>query len=374
MRTPGVFIVLPCMAALAFACAFGLHVQAQPGPESPDKTSNKKVFEAKGEAKVSLHRVKMDKGAIYRITAKGDGFTPEVRIDGGTGTGGPPGQGSSPLVVRGKAEPAQLIFSPTETKEYRIIVDFVPRSDIGKGPHAYTLTVEKAQFKPHTSAADAELSVSENTHKFELGKAYAIAVTGRGFEPDVQIVDGGKSKQTAFNNGKALGFGPDAEYITNLTFMPSKTAEYRILVAVGPYSKYRAGPLAYTTAISELKPDLLVNGSLTAKDPPYARRGGPHKIHTVKLLANKKYQIDMMSVGFDTYLFLEDSLGAYLMEDDDGGEGLNARIVFTPTKTDTYRVVATTFDRGSPLAKLGDYTVIVMENPNAQRRTPTFKK
>ena len=53
--------------------------------------------------------------------------------------------------MRGKIEPAQFIFSPTQTKEYQIKVDFVSGTDIGKGPHAYTLTIERAQFKPHTA-------------------------------------------------------------------------------------------------------------------------------------------------------------------------------------------------------------------------------
>ncbi len=346
-----------------------------------------KPVELKGEAKVSVHRYRMEKGAIYRLTAKGEGFAPEVRVETQPTPGGIgrfPNNQANPINVRGKTESGQIIFAPTETKEYVIKVDFVPRADISKGPHPYTLIIERAQFKPHTSLTDPELSVSENASKLEQGKVYAITVTGRGFEPDVQIVDAGKSKMTAFNSGKALGFGQDAEFVTSLTFAPSKTAEYRILVAVGPYSRPRTGALAYTTKIAELKTDLIVNTQLTKQDPVYPGRGGPHKVHTVKLQADKKYQIDMMSAAFDAYLFLEDSAGAVLMQDDDGGEGLNARIIFRPTKTDTYRIVATTFNRGSPGALLGPYTLIVMENPSAVPRfanpppfgkgTPDFKK
>jgi len=45
----------------------------------------------------------------------------------------------------------------------------------------------------------------------------------------------------------------------------------------------------------------------------------------------------------DPFLRLEDRDGLVLAEDDDSGGNLNARIVFKPGKTGTYRVVATTF-------------------------------
>jgi hypothetical protein len=334
----------------------------------------KKPVEFKGEAKTSAHRYKMEKGAIYRITAKGEGFLPYVQVDmpispGGVGV--PPLTSVNSINVRGKSDLGQMIFAPTETKEYSIKVDFAPGADIPKGPHPYTLTIERANFKPLAPRADAELNVSENSRKLEQGKVYHITVTGRGFEPTVQIVDAGKSKAMAFNNGKALGFGPDAEFVTSLTFVPTKTADYRILVAVGPYSPQRTGALAYTTKIAELKTDLVATAELSNKDPKYPRRGGPYKLHTVKLQADKKYQIDMMSSAFDSYLFLEDSAGKLLMEDDDGGDGLNARIIFVPKKTDTYRIIATTFNQfvGAPV---GAYTLIVMENPDAVPRLRPF--
>jgi len=83
----------------------------------------------------------------------------------------------------------------------------------------------------------------------------------------------------------------------------------------------------------------------------------------------------MISTYFDSYLFLEDSAGTVLMQDDDGGGYPNARIIYRPTKTDTYRIVATTFEKAAPDLSPGLYTVTVVENPNAQRAfaTPPFK-
>jgi serine/threonine protein kinase/tetratricopeptide (TPR) repeat protein len=69
-------------------------------------------------------------------------------------------------------------------------------------------------------------------------------------------------------------------------------------------------------------------------------------VYQVKLVVGKTYVIDMVSPdqkALDPYLVLMDSSGKTLAEDDDSGEGLNARITFRPGKDDTYRIQATSF-------------------------------
>jgi hypothetical protein len=54
-------------------------------------------------------------------------------------------------------------------------------------------------------------------------------------------------------------------------------------------------------------------------------------IYQIKLAAGKTYVIDMVSPNqkaLDPYLVLKDANGVILAEDDDGGDGLNARITF----------------------------------------------
>lgn len=81
-----------------------------------------------------------------------------------------------------------------------------------------------------------------------------------------------------------------------------------------------------------------------------------HKVHVVKLMEGVTYRIDMLGDSeFDTYLRLEDDAGKQLAEDDDSGEGLNARIVFPAPKTGTYRIIATTYDDNDT----GSYTLLV---------------
>jgi hypothetical protein len=337
--------------------------------------------EVKGVARVSVHPYKMEKGNTYRITVKGEGFFPQVRIQGQPvnpfgGPAGSPfgGQSGSPFGTfpAGPAPAAgrrtsQMLFTPKVTKEYAITVDAAPGTELGEGPLPYTLTVERAVFRPHVALNDPQLELNEQTKKLEAGKAYSISVTGKGFAPEVQVLDGGRPVATAFN-GRWFGFGPDAEFVTNLVFRPARTADYRLLVAVGPLAEQRQTPLTYTTRLVELKVTLSINEQLTRQDPAYPRRGGPHKVHAVKLEAGKSYQIDLVSRAFDAYLFLEDATGKVLAVDDDSGGQLNARILFRPDRTDTYRVVATTFNRAGPAGPAGPYTLTVVENPDAQPR------
>ena len=367
--------LLPCLLPLSIMGPLA----GQPVPStSQDRDSPRQLLAVKGEARVSVHTFKMQQGNTYRITAKADGFVPLVRMPGqGAGLfGNPP---AVPLTNPPPFAPpnpgtrggtAQVLFTPTATREYQIKVDYAAGTDLGKGPLPYTLTIERAVFKPLIAVSDGQLDVAEHPRKLEQGKVYGITVTGRGFAAQVEIVDGTRSVATSFN-GRWFGFGPDAEFVTTMTFAPARTADYRIRVGAGPVSEHRKAALGYTTRIVELKVALSVQERLTKQDPPYPQRGGPHKVHAVRLEAGKTYQIDLMSAAFDAYLFLEDSAGKVLMQDDDGGEGLNARLIFHPARTDTYRIVATTFLRAGPVGPAGPYTLTVVENPNAQPRFRT---
>jgi hypothetical protein len=91
-----------------------------------------------------------------------------------------------------------------------------------------------------------------------------------------------------------------------------------------------------------------VSGRLGQEDPrDRVRKTSPHKVYTVNLEAGVPHVMDLQSPDFDTYLRLEDSEGVQLAEDDDGGGGLNSRLVYTPTHSGPFRVIVTTFHGGS---------------------------
>jgi peroxiredoxin len=101
--------------------------------------------------------------------------------------------------------------------------------------------------------------------------------------------------------------------------------------------------------------DFVVKGTLTKDDPKDAQRNGPSQVHVVKLKAGKAYTIDMLSSAFDSYLRLLDPKGMQIVEDDDGGEGLNSRILFNCPTDGDYKIVTTTFGAGAA----GEYTLTV---------------
>jgi serine protease Do len=88
---------------------------------------------------------------------------------------------------------------------------------------------------------------------------------------------------------------------------------------------------------------------LVADDPKDAKRTLSHyKEYELKMAPGFDYTIDMTGgdrrIPFDPYLRLEDSSGKAIAEDDDGAGEMNARIVFRPTREDTYHITVTTCD------------------------------
>lgn len=87
-----------------------------------------------------------------------------------------------------------------------------------------------------------------------------------------------------------------------------------------------------------------------------------HKAFETRLSAGRTYVIDLKTDQFDAYLRLENSAGKELASDDDGGDGHNARIVFAPSRDDTYRIIATSFEPG-----VGIFSLTVREFEKRKR-------
>src|SRR5262249_53733236 len=114
--------------------------------------------------------------------------------------------------------------------------------------------------------------------------------------------------------------------------------------------------------------DLKATGKLDAEDTKDKVTKNPSKVHEFKMKSGTTYIIDLKSRQFDAFLRLEDSDGKELAKDDDGGGGLDARIVYKATKDDTCRIIATTFD-----GKLGAYTLTVKAATEAYAKLGQIK-
>jgi hypothetical protein len=85
--------------------------------------------------------------------------------------------------------------------------------------------------------------------------------------------------------------------------------------------------------------------------------GVKSKVYHAKMLKGKRYTIDLMSSDFDAYLILESPISKKLAEDDDGGRGVDARIVYLAASTGKYRLLATSLSRNDA----GEFMLVVRE-------------
>ena len=80
-------------------------------------------------------------------------------------------------------------------------------------------------------------------------------------------------------------------------------------------------------------------------------------VYKIKFETNHIYVIDLESKAFDTFLEVRDASNKLLAENDDGGKGLNSRLVFVPSKSATYQIVASPLRVGT-----GPFTLTIRED------------
>jgi hypothetical protein len=115
--------------------------------------------------------------------------------------------------------------------------------------------------------------------------------------------------------------------------------------------QYRVFARPKAAAQNNNNPIMTQSGQLTKNHPEDRFRLGCHAVvYTMNMTAGQRYQLDLTSPRgpsfFDTWLRIQDPQGNALANDDDSGEGLDARIVYTPTRTGVYHIVVTSYSRG----------------------------
>lgn len=191
--------------------------------------------------------------------------------------------------------------------------------------------------------------------KLTEGKTYTIDLKSKAFDAVLRL-ENAAGKEVAFNDDFEPGQSLDSrlvykalkseEYRIIVTSLDNKTGRYTLLVTEG--GKAAEGGAAVGGSMFQAKGSELklaggkgkFEGEITTDDAN--AKNHFYKLFTVKLEAGKTYRIDHMSDDFDAFLFLEDPDGKTLAQDDDGGEGLNSRIVYKASAAGTYRVIATT--------------------------------
>jgi hypothetical protein len=175
------------------------------------------------------------------------------------------------------------------------------------------------------------------------GKMYAIKMASSEFNSKLVLED---------MQGNVLAC--DTDYYDDLcgsiAFRPTTTGSYRLTVsAKNPIEGF------YTVTVREVPVLMSVVGELTPNDP--VRNDAFMSVHEITLTAGQRYLIDLQSDQFDTFLKLLNSDGAIVAFADECGTMRNTRVIFTPTRTETYRIVATSYEP----AVIGAFQLTVCE-------------
>jgi hypothetical protein len=103
-----------------------------------------------------------------------------------------------------------------------------------------------------------------------------------------------------------------------------------------------------------------IEDTLTPEDSFDEQRRANYKDYLFRFEANQPYTIDHVAKGFDAYLFVLNENEVVLRADDDGGVGLNSRILFNPPSAGVYKIRASSLGH-----RHGDYVLTVRKGTAA---------
>ncbi|MGF1582286.1 MAG: tetratricopeptide repeat protein [Gemmataceae bacterium] len=216
---------------------------------------------------------------------------------------------------------------------------------------SYTETKSKGRL---TSKSPQSFGCHYQEHKIQLkfDRKYTIEVRSLHFDSFLIVFDPSGQRRLAQNDDIA----PKANLNSRVSLRVPKTDTYVVRVTTARPKQVGA----YSLHVFDHGPMKVIKSSLTEKNPL-------NKL-SLELKAGHTYVIEMQSQQFDTLLRLEDAKGNKLAENDDIDSQTNklkSRIVYTPNQTDTYRIVATSFQRKGR----GSYELVIREFPSALPKT-----
>lgn len=343
---------MPWIATLAaLACCPALPAQpAKPFTLEGKLTKDDAPDPVRKDSRHKVHELDLTKGRAYLIELSSKDFDTYLRVEDGEGAALAENDDAGPEDLN-----SRLGLVPPQTGKYRAVVTSFKGGQTG----AYRLAVHELERLgaplPVAGKLTKESPKNQGRHfqnhgaKLKGGTLYLIEMEGKGFTPSLLVGDGRGLLTADFNKADARRaravFVAESAGIYRLTAVatkPGATGAYWITVQAYEVPKSLASA---SVAVGEgaIQP---IQSRLTADDPLDRVRKRSHcKVHEVKLEAGQQYRIDLTSRDFDTYLRLEDKDGKTLDENDDvGPKDLNSRLLFTPAKTDSYRLVVTTYE------------------------------
>jgi hypothetical protein len=222
-----------------------------------------------------------------------------------------------------------------------------------------------------TDPNDPAIKMPSKIHTLKLpkGRTVQIDLKSNDFDAFLRILDV-NDKELARDDDSGGGLN------ARILFPIPKSDVYKIVVTTfnGRVGNYQllVKPIGELKTIKAKAPEIgkstSIEDKLTNDDPVDPKARGPAKVYEIELAGAADYQLDLVSTKFDAYLRVLDKDGAELAYDDDSGGNRNARLVFAPPSTGTYRIVAATFDD-----KVGDYTLSIEAKKHIEPKTVKAK-
>jgi hypothetical protein len=184
----------------------------------------------------------------------------------------------------------------------------------------------------------------------QAGGEYTIVMRSEDVDAFMALKDPSGAVVTTSNNGAG---GLDAMIV----WRPTVTGTYTIEASsYDPVSRSQDGLGVYTLSLADyfcgsqtaaIAPGQTLGGTLSTTDCPSPHRppwfDHYHDTFTFAATAGTTYEIRMEAEDYDPYLYLLDAAGTILAENNDGGGGWNARIIYTPQASGVLTIEATSY-------------------------------
>jgi len=311
-----------------------------------------------------VHTVNLEAGKGYVIDLESSDFDALLRVED------PSGETIAIDDDGGEDLNSRVTVAAVQKGAFKIIAS----SLMGAG--AYTVKLRPIAV---TLAERGKLAEAVATHKVKLspGTLYIVNVVSKNFDTFVRIEDS-KGEKVAENDD--VGF--DLLH-SKIALTPSREDTYKIMVTSFDGDGRGAYDITVVAGASAAVPIPFAGASVKAKldanEPRDSfQRKSPHKLYLMKMKAGMIYTINLDSDDFDPFLRLESPSGDPLQFDDDGGGGLNSRILYSPQADGEFRIVATSLGGGTGAFNLSVQTAkagatVLNEKGELKQQTTTHR-
>ena len=200
------------------------------------------------------------------------------------------------------------------------------------------------------------------------GDTVAVDLTSDDFDANILLADA---------SGNSLTRNDDSGEVCNarLTFVLPQAANYRLYANSSAPAELGEFHLSLARGKAATPSDTVcrgfgrvagliqvgqtVTGTLSASDPEFPGDSTYFQRWILPVTPNQAFTVDLESPDFDAYVILTRGRGDKVVENDDGGGGCNARLVYTAQDDHPLRVIVNTASR--PPRQTGRFTLRVAD-------------